>query len=209
VNKKVVKYCCGTLEKMVNYHNLNDEELLGVILDLKRLLMVNQINLYKISKYESETDKKFFVKLKDLLFDKYVKNAIIKEWLELFMTNEHINFDEILAAADYYNSKTLEINVKINKKVELNSTRRRQIFNFVLVKVKNEEFNFDDYNYFIVNIADKKNKEKNNLCIFKREYIEEMAEKQEDALDISKTEMMNTIFDYFIINKQMKKNEYN
>ncbi len=202
MNKKVIKYCSQTLEKLVNYHNLNNDELLEVILDLKRLLLVNQINLYKISKYENITDKEFYLKLRELLFNKFVKTEIVREWLELFLTNNEISFDEVLRAADYYNSKALEINVKINKKIDLSEKRKQEIINSVLVKVKNEDFDFDDYNYFLVNILDKRNKDNSNLCIFKKEYINELESKGTRPMEISKTDLMNTIFDYFIINKQ-------
>ncbi|MFH1052002.1 MAG: hypothetical protein V1779_13865 [bacterium] len=205
MNKKVVKYCADTLSKMVDYHNSNDEELLGINFDLKRLLLINKINLYNISKYKHDSDKDFYVKLRDLLFERYIKTEIVRQWLELYITNSAIDFEEVLNAADFYNSKTLEINVKINKKIDLSKKRTDEIINFILVKTKNEIIYDDDYQYFIINIIDKKNKDRSKLRIFRKEYVDEIDSQGQGELGLSKTELLNTIFDYFIINKKKER----
>jgi len=202
MNKKVIKYCAETLWKIVDYHDSDDEVLLQIILDLKRLLLINRINLFNIGKYEIENERQFHLKLKELLFKRYVQTEIVRQWLELFITNSAISFEEILHAADYFNSKTLEINVKLNRKIELSEKRTEEIINFVLAKTKKDTVYDDEYKYFIVNIIDKKNRDRNVQRIYKKSYVDEIDESGLGELKISKSDLLNTIFDYFIINKK-------
>jgi len=209
MNKKVIKYCAHTLEKMIDYHDLDSDELLKINIDLKKLLLINKINLYKISKYGRDSDKVFFLQLKEKLCGNYIKTEIVRQWLDLFISNSEISFEEILHAADNFNSKTLEINVKINRKIELNEKRKEEIINSILVKVKNETIYENEYKYYIVNIIDKKNKERQTQKLFDRDYVNTIETRGTGGLEITQTDLLNTIFDYFIINKPKKENEYN
>jgi hypothetical protein len=203
MNEKVVKYCSKTLKKMIDYHIQNEKlgvvELLEINHDLKRLMTVNEVNIFRIKQYDRLNDVVFFHKLRDMLCEKYIKNDIVRQWLFLFINNPEIDFDEILEAADKYNSKTLEILITIKSCIDLNNERREQIINSTLVRVKNETINENDYQFFIVYLKDECEEKCSQL--FSRERVNEIENENLANTPVSKNEMLNTIFDYFIINK--------
>lgn len=201
MNKKVVKYCASTLKKMVDYHlkydELDDNELLDINNDLKTLLKINTVNIYRIKQHED--DKVFSRALRDLFCQKYLKNDVVKQWLILFINNAHIDFDEILEAADKFNSNTLEIQIRVKDCIDLNETRRNQIINLVLMNVRKETKNKKEYDFFIINLQ-----ESDEICkafIFKKSDVLEIERSSMESTQVSRNELLNTIFDYFIINK--------
>jgi len=201
MNKKIVKYCSDKLADMVNYYNYQDDILLEINSDLKKLRLINPVNLIKIGRYNKDTDKDFFRDFREILFDKYIKTEVVKQWLILFIGNSAISLNEIITAADNFNSKILEVYIKMNKKISLSEIRKKQIINFVLVKIKKESSNKNEFNYYIINFTDD-SENKSNPEIFTKQQVEEIEKKEDSEMQISEGDILNMIFDYYFINKQ-------
>jgi len=188
---------------MIKYHKIQNDILLEVNKDLKKLLLINTVNLYKVAGYSRETNHDFFISLRKILFEKYITTEVVRHWLTLFIGNPEIKFEEIIASADHFNSNILEIDVDVNDKIDLSNLRESQIIKFILTTAKKDTKNENKFEYFIINFINiDKEKEVIKPRIYNRKQIKKLKKQEDQVSKMSESDLFNVIFDYFIINKQ-------